>query len=134
MAALKGIIQNKALTIGGVLVIMDADTSRAEAFKNASDALTSGAFPVPSRPFSVEGANPRTAIYVMPGEHREGTLEHLLLDATFRKRPKLEKYVKKFIARVGKKHWFDRPIYTANEYAKMRMSAIVGATCKEDAR
>ena len=132
MAAVKGIVQTKGLTLAGVLVVVDADISQADAFANASTALANGAFPVPSGPFKVEGANPRTAVYVMPGEGREGTLEHLLLDATFLNKPKYERYVTKFVSRILKRHWFERPVYTANQYAKMRMSSIVGASCKSN--
>jgi hypothetical protein len=126
LKAIKAIVDINGLGPQGICVIVDADESRDKAFADACRALQDGDFPTPARPFVIEDLNPRVAVYVMPGENRDGTLEHLLLEATFTKEKKLEKCVDDFLACVGS------PKPAPNKEAKMRMSALVAATCTKN--
>ena len=132
LKALKGIIDIQGLSLRGVLIVVDADDSRTEAFADACSALTSSDFIAPSRPFSIEGTALKTAVYVMPGEGRDGTLEHLLLEATYQQRPDLERCVDEFITCVGSSLGPESPPYTGNQHAKMRLSSLVGASCRHN--
>jgi hypothetical protein len=127
MKALKALIDIQAKTVQGILIVVDADTSRDASFNSACEALRGASFPAPARPFSIEELNPRVAVYVMPGENRDGTLEHLLLDAAYRKNPKVEACIDAMFHCIG------TPQTTANQQAKMRLSTLVGATCKGNA-
>jgi hypothetical protein len=111
----------------GLLVIADADTDADEAFEAIRTALGLAAFPVPEDPFSIEGSDFRVAVYLLPGEGKTGTLEHLLLDAAFAKTPSLQKCLADFSTCTGALS-SSRP----NNLAKMRMSALAAAFCEDN--
>ncbi|MGD0510855.1 MAG: DUF3226 domain-containing protein [Candidatus Micrarchaeaceae archaeon] len=123
LAAIKGVANLQSRLIRGVLVVMDADKSPKSAFVTACEALEYAEFPVPSKPFVIEELNPRVAIYIVPGIKRKGTVEHLLLEAAYKKNPRAEKCTDEFFRCIGNAR------STANAKAKMRMSALVAATC-----
>ena len=111
----------------GLLVIADADTNADEAFGAIRTGLGQATFPVPSSPFSIEGNDFRVAVYLMPGEGKTGTLEHLLLDAVFAKTASLEKCLDDFSTCTGALR-SSKP----NKLAKMRMSALAAAFCEDN--
>lgn len=125
--AIRALLDIRGKVLRGILVVIDADESPAAAFTAACNALAGGGFPVPAKAFNVEELNPRVGVYVMPGNGRDGTLEHLLLDAAYANNVKAEDCVDKFLGCIGKPDKI-----TANQDAKMRMSSLVGATCQEN--
>jgi hypothetical protein len=111
-------------TMRGLLLIVDADESPDKAFSAACNALRFAAFPVPDSAFTLIDDNGiRTAIYIVPGVNKEGTLEHLLLRTAFEKTPASEACVDAFLACVDRST-HEKP----NTVAKMKMSALVAAS------
>jgi hypothetical protein len=111
-------------TMRGLLLIVDADDSSEKAFSAACKALKFAAFPVPDSAFTLKDENGiRTAVYIVPGVDKEGTLEHLLLQAAFEEAPAGETCVDMFLACVGRS-----PLERPNTVAKMKMSALVAAS------
>ena len=111
-------------TMRGLLLVVDADESPAEAFSAACEALAFAQFPLPDSAFAQKDeAGMRTAVYIVPGKGESGTLEHLLLRSAFENAPASKACVDTFLACVGR---------TANEksntIAKMGMSALVAAS------
>ena len=84
-------------------------------------------FPVPKSPFSIEGNDFRVAVYLLPGEGKTGTLEHLLLDAAFAKTASLQNCLDEFSTCTGALR-SSKP----NKLAKMRMSALAAAFCEDN--
>ncbi|MGA2437302.1 MAG: DUF3226 domain-containing protein [Acidobacteriaceae bacterium] len=124
--AVRGVIQIGTANLSGLLVIPDADKHPGNCFSDICTALTDAMFPIPSQPFSVEGNPMRTAVFIMPGKGRTGTLEHLLWDAATTQNPKLKKCVDRFCRCTGG-HINSAP---ENAKVKMKMSAIVAAHCQ----
>ncbi|MGO9087095.1 MAG: DUF3226 domain-containing protein [Terriglobales bacterium] len=111
----------------GVLVVVDTDSSASRIFKQMVRAFESvdPLLPIPKKPFTVEGTSPRSAIFLMPGKGKKGTLEHLLLEAVFKKSPKLKKCLNSFEQCTGKlKSW------PQNKKAKARTTMLTAAHCK----
>jgi hypothetical protein len=111
----------------GLLVIADADANAQGAFKTITTGLGVAAFPAPKAPFSIEEAGIRVAVYLLPGEGKPGTLEHLLLDAVFAKTPSLPECLDKFSTCTGALS-SSKP----NQLAKMRMSVLAAAFCEDN--
>ncbi|PYV63046.1 MAG: hypothetical protein DMG97_38750 [Acidobacteria bacterium] len=112
----------------GLLVIVDADEKPQEQFVYAVEALKNAGFPVPQKEFILsEQDGLRIGVFLMPGEGRSGTLEHLLLEATLIKTPAFVDCLEQFSTCTG-----IIPSGTENQQAKMKMSALVGATCKNN--
>jgi hypothetical protein len=111
----------------GLLVVADADANAGEAFGAIRTGLDQAAFPAPDKPFSIEGNPFRTAVYLLPGEGKTGTLEHLLLDAAFVKAPSLQDCLDDFSTCTGALR-SSKP----NKLAKMRMSALAAAFCEDN--
>jgi hypothetical protein len=132
LAAVQAALRNRGQALTGILVVVDADTSRAAAFGAANAALEYGEFPMAPQPFTIYNLAVRVAVYLVPGEGRDGTLEHLLLEAAYGKNPKAAACIDRFLACINKKSCFDKPVYSANQHAKMRMSSLVGASCKDN--
>jgi hypothetical protein len=111
----------------GISIIADADSDPNASFDFMVRALASAGFPVPNRPFSVEGEQLRIAVFLIPEEGRTGTLEHVLLDAAFSNSPEMEGCVEDFARCTG-------VIESApsNKQAKMKLSALVAACCKDN--
>ncbi len=111
----------------GLLVIADADTNADEAFAAVRTGLGLATFPAPRNPFSIEGNDFRVAVYLLPGEGKTGTLEHLLLDAAYAKRACLQECLDDFSTCTGALR-SSKP----NKLAKMRMSALAAAFCEDN--
>ncbi len=111
----------------GLLVIADADANADEAFAAIRTGLSLAAFPAPGNPFSIDGNDFRVAVYLMPGEGKTGTMEHLLLDAALARRPSLRKCLDDFSTCTGALR-SSKP----NKLAKMRMSALAAAFCEDN--
>jgi hypothetical protein len=128
---LKGIqttILRKKANLQGVVVIADADDDRAASFDLMVEALQSAKFPVPAAPFSIEGNPLRVGIFLLPGPGKNGCLEHILWDAVVRKTPTVEQCVADFSTCTGG----HITAASENQRAKMRMSALVAAFCKDN--
>ncbi len=113
----------------GVLVVVDTDSSASKIFKQMVRAFESvdPLLPIPKKPFTVEGTIPRSAVFLMPGKGKKGTLEHLLLEAIFMKSPKLKKCLDKFEQCTGRvKSW------PTNKKAKARATMLTAAHCKDN--
>jgi len=108
----------------GVAVVVDADDDPMTRFTTIASALEAASFPRPSKPFGIESSRTRSAVYLIPGEGRNGTLEALFLEAIFRRAPVLEKCVNDFANCTGL-----IPAATENQRAKMKMSALAAAHC-----
>jgi len=113
----------------GLLVVMDADINPQQQFGVAVQAMQAASFAAPQQPFRVEDiAGFRTSVFLTPGSGRNGTLEHLLLDAVFAADVALEQCVDAFTTCAGG----SITTATANQQAKMKLSCLVGATCKDN--
>ena len=84
-------------------------------------------FPAPKEPFNIEERDLRVAVYLLPGEGRTGTLEHLLLDAVFAKTGTLPDCLEKFAICTGALR-SSKP----NQLAKMKMSVLAAAFCEDN--
>jgi len=91
-------------------------------------ALTDSEFPAPTKPFSVEGDNFKTAIFIMPGDGEEGTLEHLLWNAAILQNPKLATCVDGFFLCLGNQE----AKANDNKKLKMKVSSLIGGVCYEN--
>jgi hypothetical protein len=132
-----GLIQSasslQGASIDGLLIIGDADKSHTEAQQELSAAITTAGYPLPSKPFEFEvvefnGKPVRVGMFIIPGKDRDGTLEHLLLDAVREKSSYKETCIDTLMACIGPP---DNP--SANQLAKMKVSILVGASCKRNA-
>lgn len=132
LSAAQAALALKSQTLSGILVVVDADMSSADSYTAANVALEEGEFPLAPRPFEIFDLAIRVAVYVIPGAGRQGTMEHLLLDAAYLKRPRMAKYVDKFLTRINRHSIFHKPVYGLNRHAKMKMSALAAATCEKN--
>jgi hypothetical protein len=128
LRAVRAVVQKGKADLKGVLVIPDADKHPGNAFADACNALLQAQFPAPSKPFSIEGVPQRTAVFVMPGDGSQGTLENLLWQAITAQNPAVEQCVETFLTCTG-----NHQIHASENYkAKMRVSSTVGAFCYEN--
>jgi hypothetical protein len=118
---------SKGQTPSGILIMIDADDCPQERFRCMTKALKDAGFPAPEEPFSVEGGSFRVAIYLMPGKGRNGTLDCLLLEAALRKNPEMQRCIESFCdCTRSVRAW------TENQQCKMKLSAIVAASCQKN--
>ncbi len=121
----------QAITIGkdtlrGLLIIIDANDKPTQRFSDIQKALSDANFPVPSEAFKIEG-DPRVAVYLIPRQGENGTLDNLLLEAALQKNPQMQKCLDDFSDCTGSvKTW------TPNQQSKMRLSALVAAFCQKN--
>jgi hypothetical protein len=129
LRSVQAVVQLKKATLRGLLVVADADGDATAAFNLMSAALWDAAFSTPARPFTIEGTPMRVGIFLIPGNGRLGCLEHILWDAAVQKTPAITKCVDDFFICTGS-HIGAAP--SSNKQAKMRMSTIVAAHCKDN--
>lgn len=112
--------------VEGVLIVADADSNPAGAFKTLCQGMDR--FPVPKAPFVVEKSRSmRSGVYLLPGSGKTGALEHLILEVIKSERPDLIACVETYRqCTAGKTAWSD------NDDAKMKMQCIVAATCEKN--
>jgi len=113
----------------GLLVVADADENAAQRFVEIRRALAAIGCDVNEAfvPQRVDAKNLTVAVFMMPGPGRTGSLEHLLLDATFDQRPELEACVNGF------RDCLKRPLgWNENKQAKMRLHALMAGCCEEN--
>jgi hypothetical protein len=110
----------------GVLVVADADGDTNDIFTAIADGLEETGFHRPSGSFQIEGNPVRSAIFLIPGENRNGTLEHILWDAAVQKNPMAEECVDNFAKCMGDV----LASCSENQQAKIKMSALVAVSCK----
>jgi len=126
LQAVQSSIQLGKATLRGILVVPDADRNATTRFTEMSGYLTGAGFAAPSKAFSMEGNPLKSGVFIMPGDGKTGTLEHLLWEAAITKNPKLKKCVDKFCRCTGG-HINSA---SSNAKAKMQVSAIVAAHCQ----
>ena len=123
-------------SLRGLLMVVDADDAPDKQFSQAIEDLRFPPLPYPSAPFSIEEFNEgteqqprlfRTAVFLTPGPGRQGTLEHLLLEATLGSKPEMAACLDRFAECTGV-----IPGCTNNQQAKMKMSALVASHCKKN--
>jgi hypothetical protein len=121
------IILGKA-NLRGLLVVADTDGNEEEIFADMAKALEDAGFHRPVKCFQMGGDAIRTAIFLIPGEGRTGTLENILWDAAVQKNPLVEECVEAFAKCIGD------PLSscTENQKAKIKMSALVAASCRDN--
>lgn len=116
----------------GLAVIADANHSLRKKFKTIAKGFADAQFPKPRSPYSIVKEQlpnqPRVGLYFIPRKGESGTLEHLFLEAAFKKRPRLEDCIDRFsaCARTKTAKWSN------NERAKMKLSALVSVTCRKN--
>jgi hypothetical protein len=111
----------------GILVVADADQSVRKRFKTIAEGFKKAEFPRPRVPFKIYNNEFRVAVYLIPAKGRRGTLDHLLLEAALRNRPRVARCLDEFCSCTKKaKKW------KSNERAKMRLSALVAASCRKN--
>ncbi len=111
----------------GLLVMADANGSPGKAFAAITSALESAMLPAPEKPFSIEENGLRVAVYLLPGEGKTGTLEHLLLEAIFARTETLQDCLDKLSTCTGALR-SSRP----NQLAKMKVSVLAAAFCEDN--
>lgn len=116
-------------SIETLVVVVDADTDHAKAFKAVCNALTSAdaGFLPPSKPWDFCDNNPRTGIVIIPKSETNGTMEHLLTDAAFSANLNLKACIESFAACVG-----TPAKWSSNKIAKMKASSAIAAICEDD--
>jgi hypothetical protein len=128
LKAIQTAVQLKKATLRGILVVVDANGNPAVSFDQMTAALRDANFPAPGKPFSLEGNPFRVGIFLMPGQGKTGCLEHILWDAAIGKNQAIQRCVEDFSKCTGG-HIMAAP---SNKQAKMKMSAIVAAYCKDN--
>jgi hypothetical protein len=124
---IKAIANNKK-GLRGIFVVIDADRDPKEAFDFSARALSGPGFPVPDEPFQVhESGGMRTAVFLVPGKDKTGTMEHLFLEAALQKNRDAERCLFEFAkCTKASERWEDNP------RAKMQIGALVAAFCHDD--
>ena len=128
LGALHGLHDSGKGSIRRLLVVTDADDKRAAQLQLVKDALAFGEFPVPPNAYEfAQSKEFRTSIYLIPSAERDGTLEHLLLDAALKSnalmRGCLDEFAKCAVA---------PPKWTSNKQAKMKLASLVAAVVEDD--
>jgi hypothetical protein len=127
LIAVQGFIKGRIQELRGILIMVDANDKPAKRFSSMQEALSVADFPVPSKAFTIEGDDPRVAIFLLPKEGENGTLDSLLLEAALKRAPKMRACLDNFCDCTGKvKSW------TQNQQSKMRLSALVAASCRKN--
>jgi len=126
LLGIQGITRGKE-TLRGILIMIDANTNPTQRFSSMKKALLAAEFPAPTKAFTVEGAPFRVAIFLIPREGENGTLDGLLLEAALKKTPRMRLCLDNFCdCTSAVKSW------TQNQQSKMRLSALVAASCQNN--
>jgi len=128
LRAVQAAMKTGKAALRGLVVVADADVNPDQRFTEIADAIRDAGFPVPTKAFSIEGDPLRVGVYIIPGVGRTGTLEHLLWDAALKHNPAIENCVDNFSMCMGGKI----AAASENKQAKMKMSAIVAASCQDN--
>jgi hypothetical protein len=117
----------KEAGVHGIAVIRDADGSAAAAFTAACSGFTAP-YETPPHPFAIHrGRHRKSAVFLMPGNGRNGATEHLLFDAFAASHAALAQCIANFEAcAINTAGWAD------NDKAKMRMQCAVASFCEAD--
>lgn len=112
--------------VKALAVVADNDDDSARAFKDIASALSAVGLPVPRSPEIV--ANDRlkkkaTVVYMLPSQGVDGALETLCIEAAYSQWG-IKAPIDSFVAGTDAKNW------NATKQSKMRMQAIIAATCK----
>jgi hypothetical protein len=115
--------------INGIAILRDADEDATESFKKACAAFVAP-FHVPKDPFVIDRKKHHTTgVFLIPGNGKTGTIEHLLLPAVYANHPDLEKCInglENCSAPLRQETWGQ------NKIAKMHMHCVVAAFCHDD--
>jgi|GEM_PF-458075 len=119
-------------TLRGILIIIDANDKPDERFTAMQKAFIDANFPAPKKPFTVEvftadGDTFRVAIFMLPKEGENGALETILLEAALNNNPKMKTCLDNFCDCTG-----EVTSWTPNQQSKMRLSALVAASCQNN--
>jgi len=118
---------NPGFNIDGIAVIRDADKDPDKALEAACEGFAAP-FEPPSKAFSIERKKQRSsAIFLMPGKGKTGTLEHLLFDVVAATHKDLADNVSSFEALSPRMAEWEE-----NQKAKMRMQCAVAAFCEKN--
>jgi hypothetical protein len=128
LGAVRLLIDQKKVSLSGILVVTDADSDPSVQFNRMVRAMNKAKIAAPQKAFQVDGKPMKTGVFIIPGEGETGTLEHLLWNAAIKKTPSLKKCIANFCRCTGGHINSASP----NMKAKMKMSAIVAAHCSEN--
>jgi len=128
LLSVKAVIEKGTANLQGIAVVADANGNAATSFDAMVLALQDAYFESPPTPFTFSAGMPRTGVFLNPGQGMTGCLENLLWDAAVRQNPALDQCVTDFFLCTGNQIALAQP----NHQAKMRMSAIVAAHCKDN--
>jgi hypothetical protein len=127
-AVLRGLAA-RASGLEGILIVQDADRDPAASFAEAQAAFKfDGApFKPPSAAFAVQPGKIKTAVYLIPGPERTGTLEHLLFDAAADNNPDAAACIRE-LCLCSK---LEQRNLNENDKAKLKLATMI-ATCCDD--
>jgi hypothetical protein len=126
LQAIRAITKGRGI-LQGILVIADADQSARKRFRIIAEGFKDAEFPRPRVPFKIYNKEIRVGVYLIPAKGKRGTLDHLLLEAALRNRPRMARCLDEFCSCTKKvKKW------KSNEKAKMKLSALVASSCRKN--
>jgi hypothetical protein len=113
--------------VSGIAVIRDANGDPAHAFTNACAGF-SAPYEVPPTPFIVHrGRHRKSAVFLMPGNGRNGTFEHLTFEAFATSHAELARCIDTLeTCAVNTAGW------AGNDKAKMKMQCAIACYCEDD--
>ena len=134
LQAIRNAAKSPRVSLNTIAIVIDADGYPRESFVDACRWLRAVGYPVPNAPLEWTGVShtaPQIGVVVVPGtsgegQLREGTLEHLLIDAVSKTSPETYSCVEAFADCI---HGSDK--WSLNRSAKMRVHATIAARCSE---
>ena len=126
LKAIRNATKSARVSLNTIAIVIDADGDPRESFADACRWLRAVEYPVPNAPLEWTGVSdtaPQIGVVVVPGtsgegQLREGTLEHLLIDAVSKTSPETYSCVEAFADCI---HGSDK--WSLNRNAKMRVHA-----------
>jgi hypothetical protein len=121
------LLAGRASAIEGIAVIGDADVNLANSFAEVCNGFPQP-FVAPTQCFTVaDGKKHRTGVFLIPGDNKTGTLEHLFIEAITLANPTALNCVETYRnCTATTTNWTD------NKIGKMRLAAYVAAHCEDD--